>query len=910
MKRLLIFLIILSTLIACTDEKVDGYVTYVGSPEGDTPAYFFTGDHYNFATFEPDKADVAKIVGSTIYVLNPYHGFMIMSIGLEGELEINGSFSLPCEPVKMHIEEYRAYIMCNAEHTYSFDEQSLSGTHSISSKLFILNIEFPFNIKPIGSHNFPGTITDFRKTGDMLYIVSRLRGVSTEGMDEGVEIPSRTLITSIDVSDPSNVTDLDQLHFDARIDYVIRTLVTSDRIYVAMPANENDPSYDGISSIQAVDISDPSGELVVGNKVELAGYINKDGQMYEHNGVLRVVSRWSDFVPVVETFTVSDSVSLSPSGSLTMDVALPDELHSVTFDASRVFIVMDESQDTVYSADLSNHAAPVQGSDIEISGDLHKMTFVGDRLLTLSHDSNLDQFNLSMFDVSDLNNAGMVASVNFGSEYSSVFDPKKPWFKWNNFMIQNFFEQNKVAIQFEGWDDSGYKSGIQLFFVDDTTLEINELVSHNGLPRMLFYHDQSMYSVKDEKIDVFRNNFTNSGSSLPLLREIEARVTIPNALEAQLVKDPGSLTYSLEIVNNPEATTPVSSKSLAYLGAINPLYEYWSNNDFSLKMFSIDNYIYLVRGEEPWHTSDESQMPAYKPLRVIVYDVRDPFAPEIVSNTSFNYPHGQIDIVDNTIIIMPLRREWYHPDQAPPVDALVYGIDMSDVTEPVISFEIPNTTDIEYKGFRRKGKLLISYHTEPDSSGSDHEKYFLDRIDFSDYSTPVLLEKINIPGMPVDFNPATGKIITLQNKLRTIETDEATCWQMGFYKSHYEDGQCKYSERTLNFLYLNGTEARINQIMSYDKGYISDVSLTDFRLFVQVSHEYFWVSEEDPRPILYVYDVDAALTYPLAGSVRLPSPYSTLTGASGNSAFITTFYPQTFWTANATNPDNITITQQ
>jgi hypothetical protein len=61
------------------------------------------------------------------------------------------------------------------------------------------------------------------------------------------------------------------------------------------------------------------------------------------------------------------------------------------------------------------------------------------------------------------------------------------------------------------------------------------------------------------------------------------------------------------------------------------------------------------------------------------------------------------------------------------------------------------------------GKMLYSMHTEPalDADGNKkkyHVRYFVDRIDVTDPDKPVQLDKVNIPGVPVDVDES-GKIL-------------------------------------------------------------------------------------------------------------------------------------------------------
>src|SRR5690606_2176325 len=131
----------------------------------------------------------------------------------------------------------------------------------------------------------------------------------------------KTTLVSLDVSDPTNVAQVDELAFeDAEYAYSWRRslAVNDERIYVAGPVWGADRPKG--STIQVIDISDPSGDLVEGASVEVAGQINSRWQMDEHEGVLRVISQPFDWdlsvPPKVETFTVSASDEVTPLAEL------------------------------------------------------------------------------------------------------------------------------------------------------------------------------------------------------------------------------------------------------------------------------------------------------------------------------------------------------------------------------------------------------------------------------------------------------------------------------------------------------------------------------------------------------------------------------------------------------------------
>ncbi len=90
---------------------------------------------------------------------------------------------------------------------------------------------------------------------------------------------------SLDVSDPQNVSKVDQLEFEDRLDEYSwgRSLSGNDqRLYIAGPRYGSGVEPEG-SIIQVVDIADASGDMKEGASLEVAGQINSRWQ----NGRIR-----------------------------------------------------------------------------------------------------------------------------------------------------------------------------------------------------------------------------------------------------------------------------------------------------------------------------------------------------------------------------------------------------------------------------------------------------------------------------------------------------------------------------------------------------------------------------------------------------------------------------------------------
>jgi hypothetical protein len=107
------------------------------------------------------------------------------------------------------------------------------------------------------------------------------------------------------------------------------------------------------------------------------------------------------------------------------------------------------------------------------------------------------------------------------------------------------------------------------------------------------------------------------------------------------------------------------------------------------------------------------------------------------------------------------------------------------------------------------GSVLAGYHSEPTSGG--WVRFYLDRFDFSDPRAPVALAPIPIPGSVLDFDAATGGLITLEALPFRDPVESPEC--LG--DPRLRDGvECPGQARALNGLVVDGERAtRVGRLL-------------------------------------------------------------------------------------------------
>jgi hypothetical protein len=254
------------------------------------------------------EADILKVEGDTLYALSSYSGLTIIDLSNPSKLEVLGTYRSTATPFEMYLEEGTAYIMYNDYGSSEWDEELAYYVWHSSSRPQAVDVSDPASPELLGEKDLPGELSDSRKVGDIVYVVTHQSTYCW-----GCDSVANTRISSFDVSDPTEFNPVDQQRFETADESWGRrsVSVSQERMYVSGWSWASDGSS-ASGSIQVVDISDPGGQIEPGAVVPIAGMIESRWQMDEHEGVLRVISQpgWNGLsTPLVETFQIASGPS-------------------------------------------------------------------------------------------------------------------------------------------------------------------------------------------------------------------------------------------------------------------------------------------------------------------------------------------------------------------------------------------------------------------------------------------------------------------------------------------------------------------------------------------------------------------------------------------------------------------------
>ncbi|MBN2718488.1 MAG: beta-propeller domain-containing protein [Deltaproteobacteria bacterium] len=498
------------------------------------------------------EADIVQVDNNQLYTLSRSSGISIIDVSTQDQLRLLGTQGLQGNPFEMYLRGDRIIVLLRGTWLRDEDGRAIGEGSLINT----YNVANPAAITLEASVSVEGEIFDSRIVENVLYVVSYKKvqhyelynqdqyeeedehGMAYDefanfdeenaevdtGVDPSTLEPPSTTVISLDVSDAANITEVQRLTYDethltwADLEWSKKSIaISDDRMYVAGPT-------DGAhSTIQVIDISNPTGVMTEGAQISIDGAITSRWQMDEYEGVFRVVSQSPssgyEAFPVIQTFAIASSTEITPLGALTITLPEPERLRSVRFDADRAYVITFKKLDPLFVIDLGDPAAPAQMGSLEMPGFVFHMEPRGDRLIGLGFDPDNDDggdLHVSLFDVSDMENPQLLSRVYFGPEWEGVYYFTEGAIDQTLREDQNrihklfkiFDDIGLIMVPFAGWGDENagcgtFSSGVQLVSFTDNELVKRKLIGDTGIVRRAFLHNERMFTFSEDKVQSF-----------------------------------------------------------------------------------------------------------------------------------------------------------------------------------------------------------------------------------------------------------------------------------------------------------------------------------------------------------------------------------------------------------------------
>ncbi len=725
---------------------------------------------------EIEEADIVKVYGSRLYILNRYKGMIICDISQPDQPYISGHAQLSGEPVEMYVKNNTAYILTKAS-PYMYPHYEVTDvvelmayspeTEKQVSNLYEVDISDNSNPEIIKTIEIDGAITESRIVGSILYVVSTF-GSYTSG--EGYTADS--YVASLNIETPGNLTEIDKETFQNGTNYIH---VTDSAIF----AITNGGSYQQqTADITYIDISDTGGQISIRGNVSVRGSVADKFKLNSYNGYLRICSYdWNTRESLLHVISLDNPDQMEITGELL--VVQGERLYATRFDGDTAYIVTFEVIDPLWVVDLSDPASPTILGELEVPGWSTHIEVRNNRLIALGVDnsSSSNKVAVSYFDVENPESPSLIKRISFGEENG--------WSYSNGYYDEKSFKiidsMGLILLPYSTSYMSGnkyiYESRLQLISFTEDDIRAGGSVTQNGEVLRSGNYENRLFSVSNDELRVIDASNIDTPSVtaiLPLIQNVRKLVTLENGYGVIAIdKHDGSTVLQSVELSNPE--TPVSGEMMVGTSVSD--------------IFTGGNRVYVVSNNTYPNSSQES----FGTSIVEVYDFSSATEPvkkgnlEIQGNyyTQFdNRLASSIHSKQNRVFHLGEERylfahagtKYYYYTEEINGETVYWRGNISDGKITVVDFTDPDSPKKSSEltidkaaigGFVANKTYYYSYKTDYHHRDNvkNLKKYFMGRIDATDPENLIELKDVNIPGIALHSDTSGTLFYTVNARL-------------------------------------------------------------------------------------------------------------------------------------------------
>lgn len=813
-----------------------------------------------------EEADIVKIEGTRLYTLSRYGGLSVIDVSTRDQMRLLGRKRVQAEPFEMYVRDQVVFALYNGYGEYVAGSTEGSWNWVTTSYVMAFDTHDPSHPTVVGKFSIPGTIQDSRIVGDALYVV----GYEGNGCWQCAD-GEHTTIVSLNVSIPNAIRKVDERAYaddtTTAWSWKRSITVTDKRMYIAGP--EYGDSGPVGSTIQVVDISDPSGKMTDGTKVSAAGKIDSRWQMDESAGVLRVISQpgaWrpSD-PPRIQTFTVASAQSIQNLASVDMVVPENESLRSVRFDGARGYAITAIQTDPLFTIDLADPAMPRQVGELAMEGWIYYMEPRGERVVALGYEqgNKAGALAVSLFDVANLAQPKLLSRVNFGGDWAWIGEDQDRVHK----AFQVLDSANMVLMPFSGstYTNDGcysrYQSGVQLIGWADDALTLQGVAPTVGEARRGFLHDQRLFTVSDERVESFDIGDRTKPVKTDTLRLTEIVTQTLDAGTAVVKIGQNWWTNSVSV-----DTTTLANVAYPDINGHIDVQIGQDNCDSWTSLGPVlakNGKVYLLL--EQYNYSKENGT-SERQTRLVTVDVNQPSSPTILGNATvdsgsgWSYWYYGYDMVNagasavfagNAIVTMSSESvvaETRATGDIYKQKSTLHVIDPTDPSAPLVrTVELP--LSLGASGLLASGSTVAVGRYVESPTNPERVRFYVDRIDVSDPAQPRIAESVNVPGSPVAFDAESSNLVTVDyTRLDKEGITYPECYKtygnswFEYQNDQYgEDvpGVCHTIQETIYLVKVGASVASVLGMQSLELGQtVSNFAVGDDRVFMSTGASY------------------------------------------------------------------------
>lgn len=729
---------------------------------------------------EVEEADIVKIVDDRMYVLNPYRGLQIIDLGDPDDPVILGRAPVLGTPVDLYVVGTRAIVITSA--TMNFWYQYIRAEYSewrgeddvsfrMGSEIAIIDVSDPVQPSVMIEMGVDGFVTDSRRVGDVLYFVSSVRSFynHTSESDDG----DYTTVISVDLADPINAVLVDEVKFTGDSNHIH---VTKDRIYVTQTVGSDGSRNVIQTDITIVDISDPKGDIRLGDTFTVDGQVEERYQLDEYEDTFRIITH-QGLSSVLWIFDVRDIYWVTQLSEMVIDDT--GDLMATRFAGDRAYTIHlpRRSVDPLDVMDLSDPTNPELCCVLEIPGWVDHLIVRGYQILAIGvNQTRSQQVAITLFDVTDPYNAIVQDRV--------VLVGQKSWSQanWDPRSITVLDEDGLLLIPYasNNYDYQGQYNNQNGVYIIKFDLEAGDLdlagsYPHTGaVTRTRLLGDRVIStSVKFLEVadleDPYDPRVTATLELCPHV--LDTHVTSEAIIGLMLRQADFGVSLRVTSADHQDGTPPRSTLDLDIV----PFDWMWNGP-----------YVYMF-SMEAW---DETQR-----VKITTVDLSDPLEPRVVNSHTFKVEDREYGVIINSSYGQGYDYDeyYYDYDRYPyyygyeehenlillDEELMIYEnggrfycFDLTTPSGPRIAsvLSMGKTAGEDFNSVMSVGRtLMVTYPVYPDLDTLDYRvtpvRYMLRRVDLTDPSDPVFLQVVSIPGIPEGMDSSGRFLYTTGNWL-------------------------------------------------------------------------------------------------------------------------------------------------
>jgi len=748
MRRLAIAAALLA--LSCRSEEetrhVPGDESFLSQPKGSTlaggtvPAEgdgAAVGSSADATAREIVEADVYRLEGSTLYALNAYRGLQIVDLSDTAAPRLHSRVPLGGTPVDLYLKGGVVLVLASDHLSLALDEMAGAAVPTYGSRLWAIDVSTPETPVVLAEIPLEGRLETSRIVGDVLLVVSRRyaywvapAGGAADGV--GVAAPEAssdlTYVASIDVADPADPRPVDRIDFPSE-GWDTHAHVTDERVTVSQSGWGEGP----VTFLQAVDASDPGGDLALGARTSVAGLVrDRWGLDFDGaTGVARAVAEdgWNAGARL-HVLAWPDPAS-EPERLAELPIEVPESLTAARFDGGRVYVVTAARIDPLWVIDARDPSNPVLAGELEMPGQLDFIEPRGDRLLALGHTGEAGgsfQLHVSLLDVEDPASPALLDRAIFGPDWAfvpaSADDLRKAF--------QVLDGEGLLLVPFQGFDQDSWtwQGGTQILTFSHDAVAAAGFLAHAGAVRRAFPLGAGrLAALSDESlqtIDATDPLHPVELAAIDLARPVSA-IAVEGGLAVELAGDywRGAGEIVIASADDPDAPVPLGRA---------PVAAPWG------RLLEAGGAIWL-HASDPWTGASF----------VASVDVSDPSAPglggrlDLPGASAWGWWSGEAALSGTSLAVLRHGWECGGPGGGCGPTADVAVVDLADPSAPRLAASLPLPSGAWAGGLLAAGtSVWYSQYEWAESTGL--VRCWAGRIDLGDPSSPALAERVNVPG--------------------------------------------------------------------------------------------------------------------------------------------------------------------